>query len=79
MFVGYNAGLDTERDMTGKSSVFTSFRDYSIMFHVSTHLPYTEGDEQQLARKRFLPRSPSPLPFLFLTLPSADTWATTSW
>jgi RAP1 GTPase activating protein 1 len=51
---GYNAGLDTERDSTGPMSVFTTFHDYAVMFHVSTHLPWTDGDEQQLARKRHL-------------------------
>lgn len=51
----YNAGLDTgPTEATGKESLYTTFREYEIMFHVSTMLPYTDGDSQQLARKRHL-------------------------
>jgi len=39
---------------TGTHSVYTSFNGYEIMYHVSTMLPYTEGCEQQLERKRHL-------------------------
>jgi RAP1 GTPase activating protein 1 len=50
----YNGGLDVQQGMTGKHSYFTKFKDYSIMFHVSTELPFTEGDPQQIERKRHL-------------------------
>lgn len=33
---------------TGVESVYTTFRDREIMFHVSTKLPFTEGDTQQV-------------------------------
>lgn len=33
---------------TGVESVYTVFRDREIMFHVSTKLPFTEGDTQQV-------------------------------
>lgn len=33
---------------TGVESVYTTFRDREIMFHVSTKLPFTEGDAQQV-------------------------------
>lgn len=33
---------------TGVESVYTIFRDREIMFHVSTKLPFTEGDAQQV-------------------------------
>lgn len=33
---------------TGTESVYTIFRDREIMFHVSTKLPFTEGDAQQV-------------------------------
>lgn len=33
---------------TGSESVYCHFRDKEIMFHVSTKLPYTEGDAQQV-------------------------------
>lgn len=35
---------------TGTESVYCNFRNKEIMFHVSTKLPYTEGDAQQVAR-----------------------------
>lgn len=33
---------------TGVESVYTIFRDREIMFHVSTKLPFTDGDTQQV-------------------------------
>ncbi len=33
---------------TGTESVFTVFRQREIMFHVSTKLPFTDGDIQQV-------------------------------
>lgn len=33
---------------TGSESVYTVFRHREIMFHVSTKLPFTEGDVQQV-------------------------------
>lgn len=33
---------------TGTQSVYTVFRNREIMFHVSTKLPFTEGDVQQV-------------------------------
>eukprot|EP01127_Copromyxa_protea_P023514 TRINITY_DN882_c0_g1_i1.p1 TRINITY_DN882_c0_g1~~TRINITY_DN882_c0_g1_i1.p1 ORF type:complete len:1382 (-),score=285.85 TRINITY_DN882_c0_g1_i1:107-4252(-) len=50
----YNAGLDVERDSTGTHSLYSNFNDLDIMFHVSTMLPYTPDDPQQLQRKRHL-------------------------
>lgn len=37
---------------TGSESVYCHFRDKEIMFHVSTKLPYTEGDAQQVGGNR---------------------------
>lgn len=34
---------------TGSEAVFTSFHGREIMFHVSTKLPFTEGDPQQVS------------------------------
>ena len=39
---------------TGATSVFTVFEGHEIMFHISTLLPFTTGNEQQLERKRHL-------------------------
>ncbi|CAG5126830.1 unnamed protein product, partial [Candidula unifasciata] len=46
-FKGFRGGLDTTHCQTGAESVYTKFNGKEIMFHVSTLLPYTEGDAQQ--------------------------------
>ncbi|XP_053156399.1 rap1 GTPase-activating protein 1-like isoform X11 [Hemicordylus capensis] len=53
-FRGFRGGLDVTRGQTGTESVYTNFRGKEIMFHVSTKLPFTEGDAQQLQRKRHI-------------------------
>uniref|UniRef100_A0A8C2T6H6 RAP1 GTPase activating protein n=1 Tax=Coturnix japonica TaxID=93934 RepID=A0A8C2T6H6_COTJA len=53
-FKGFRGGLDVTHGQTGSESVYCHFRDREIMFHVSTKLPYTEGDMQQLQRKRHI-------------------------
>lgn len=53
-FEGYRGGLDTQHGQTGEESVHTNFRQKEIMFHVSTLLPFTVGDTQQLQRKRHI-------------------------
>ncbi|XP_074976132.1 rap1 GTPase-activating protein 1-like isoform X4 [Caretta caretta] len=53
-FHGFRGGLDVTRGQTGTESVYTNFRGKEIMFHVSTKLPFTEGDAQQLQRKRHI-------------------------
>ncbi|KAL3076246.1 hypothetical protein niasHS_013517 [Heterodera schachtii] len=53
-FDGYRGGLDTVHGQTGTESVYTQFRQKEIMFHVSTLLPFTIGDTQQLQRKRHI-------------------------
>uniref|UniRef100_UPI00398E934F rap1 GTPase-activating protein 2a isoform X2 n=1 Tax=Pristiophorus japonicus TaxID=55135 RepID=UPI00398E934F len=53
-FKGFRGGLDVAHGQTGTESVFTTFKDREIMFHVSTKLPFTEGDTQQLQRKRHI-------------------------
>ena len=44
----FRGGLDVSHGQTGLESVYTVFRQRDIMFHVSTKLPYTEGDVQQV-------------------------------
>ncbi|KAJ3036781.1 hypothetical protein HDV00_002393 [Rhizophlyctis rosea] len=52
---GYRAGLDTSgSNNTGTHSVYTKWQGYEIMFHVSTLLPFIQGDRQQLERKRHI-------------------------
>ncbi|XP_069431153.1 rap1 GTPase-activating protein 1 isoform X8 [Ovis canadensis] len=53
-FKGFRGGLDVTHGQTGTESVYCNFRNKEIMFHVSTKLPYTEGDTQQLQRKRHI-------------------------
>lgn len=50
----YNGGLDIHGSSSGKHSYYTLFRDYEVMFHVSTMLPYLEEDEQQVEKKRHI-------------------------
>ncbi|XP_056131460.1 rap1 GTPase-activating protein 1 isoform X1 [Lampris incognitus] len=53
-FKGFRGGLDVTHGQTGTESVYTNFHNKEIMFHVSTKLPFTEGDSQQLQRKRHI-------------------------
>jgi len=51
----YKAGLDVgETRASGKYSVYTTFLDHRIMFHVSTLLPQDLKNEQQVTKKRFI-------------------------
>ncbi|XP_060789989.1 signal-induced proliferation-associated 1-like protein 1 isoform X3 [Neoarius graeffei] len=53
-FGKYRAQLDTKTDSTGTHSLYTAYKDYEIMFHVTTMLPYTPNNKQQLLRKRHI-------------------------
>lgn len=53
-FEKYRAQLDNKTDSTGQQSVYTTFNNCEIMFHVSTMLPYTPNNTQQLLRKRHI-------------------------
>uniref|UniRef100_A0A8C4L5S6 Signal-induced proliferation-associated protein 1 n=1 Tax=Equus asinus TaxID=9793 RepID=A0A8C4L5S6_EQUAS len=53
-FDSYRAQLDTKTDSTGTHSLYTTYQDHEIMFHVSTMLPYTPNNQQQLLRKRHI-------------------------
>ncbi|XP_041750067.1 signal-induced proliferation-associated protein 1 isoform X2 [Coregonus clupeaformis] len=50
----YRAQLDTKTDSTGIQSLYTRYQDFEVMFHVSTMLPYTANNTQQLLRKRHI-------------------------
>jgi len=50
----YAAGLDVDKNQTGLNSIYTKWNNYEIMFHVSTLLPYSKKDHQQIERKRHL-------------------------
>lgn len=52
---GYRGGLDIQNGHTGDAAIYEVFKDrYEIMFHVATMLPFTNGDPQQLQRKRHI-------------------------
>ncbi|CAG9129232.1 unnamed protein product [Plutella xylostella] len=53
-FDKYKAGLDNRTDSTGLYSVYTTYQGCEVMFHVSTMLPYTPNNRQQLLRKRHI-------------------------
>ncbi|XP_070838371.1 rap1 GTPase-activating protein 2-like isoform X3 [Chaetodon trifascialis] len=53
-FKGFRGGLDVSHGQTGSQSIYTVHRQQEIMFHVSTKLPFTDGDTQQLQRKRHI-------------------------
>ncbi|XP_040264911.1 signal-induced proliferation-associated protein 1 isoform X1 [Bufo bufo] len=53
-FDKYRAQLDNKTDSTGMHSLYTRYQDYEIMFHVSTMLPFTASNSQQLLRKRHI-------------------------
>ncbi|XP_034096435.1 signal-induced proliferation-associated 1-like protein 2 isoform X3 [Gymnodraco acuticeps] len=53
-FTKYRAQLDNKTDSTGSHSLYTTYKDYELMFHVSTMLPYTPNNRQQLLRKRHI-------------------------
>ncbi|XP_048836422.1 signal-induced proliferation-associated 1-like protein 3 isoform X1 [Brienomyrus brachyistius] len=53
-FTKYAAQLDTKTDSTGTHSLYTTYLDYEVMFHVSTMLPYMPNNPQQLLRKRHI-------------------------
>ncbi|XP_067316976.1 signal-induced proliferation-associated 1-like protein 3 [Anolis sagrei] len=53
-FSKYAAQLDTKTDSTGTHSLYTAYQGYEVMFHVSTMLPYTPNNRQQLLRKRHI-------------------------
>ncbi|ESO90155.1 hypothetical protein LOTGIDRAFT_91952, partial [Lottia gigantea] len=53
-FDKYRGGLDCKTDSTGTNSFYTTFDNSEIMFHISTMLPFTSNNIQQLFRKRHI-------------------------
>jgi hypothetical protein len=44
----FAGGLNVKNDITGTDSIYTEWRENQIMYHVSTLLPYTPDDTQQV-------------------------------
>jgi len=53
-FPKYRAGLDNKTDTTGTHAIYANYNDCEVMFHVSTLLPFTPNNKQQLLRKRHI-------------------------
>uniref|UniRef100_A0A146L5R1 Rap1 GTPase-activating protein 2 n=1 Tax=Lygus hesperus TaxID=30085 RepID=A0A146L5R1_LYGHE len=51
---GYRGGLDTQFGQTGEEAVYQVYKETEMIFHVSTLLPFTDNDPQQLQRKRHI-------------------------
>ncbi|NXS06482.1 SI1L3 protein, partial [Neodrepanis coruscans] len=47
-------GCVPSADSTGTHSLYTTYHGYEVMFHVSTMLPFTPRNPQQLLRKRHI-------------------------
>uniref|UniRef100_A0A8R1HVM3 Rap-GAP domain-containing protein n=1 Tax=Caenorhabditis japonica TaxID=281687 RepID=A0A8R1HVM3_CAEJA len=77
-FEAYKGGLDTRGDTTGTHSIYAEYQAHEIMFHVSTFLPFTPSNRQQLSRKRHIGndmvtivfQEPGALPFSPITVRS---------
>ncbi|KAF9917849.1 Rap/ran-GAP protein [Lobosporangium transversale] len=53
-FEGFSAGLDTRSD-NGSYSYYDTWGDgFEVMYHISTLLPFKNGDRQQIQRKRHI-------------------------
>jgi len=50
---GFRGGLSVNGDTTGSHSVFGKYNGYSVMFHVSTLMPYTTSETQQVCNSPF--------------------------
>ena len=44
----FRGGLDTLHGQTGSESVYSFFKNKEVMFHVSTMLPHSSVDPQQV-------------------------------
>jgi len=50
----YKGGLDVRNNTTGTHAVYTTFHALQIVFHVAPFIPFTDGDVQQVERKRHI-------------------------
>jgi len=53
-FNGYLAGLDNKTNTTGPYSIASTWNEYQIMYHVSTLLPHSQTEDQQVQKKRHI-------------------------
>ncbi|GAU97524.1 hypothetical protein RvY_08802-2 [Ramazzottius varieornatus] len=50
----YRGGLDVKSDTTGTESIYTVYQGHEICFHISTLLPHSDDNRQQVERKRHI-------------------------
>uniref|UniRef100_A0A0X3PRR4 GTPase-activating Rap/Ran-GAP domain-like protein 3 n=2 Tax=Schistocephalus solidus TaxID=70667 RepID=A0A0X3PRR4_SCHSO len=50
----FKGGLDAKTETTGTESVYTIYEGHEVMFHVSTLLPLSTDNKQQIERKRHI-------------------------
>ncbi|KAL5113075.1 GTPase-activating Rap/Ran-GAP domain-like protein 3 [Taenia crassiceps] len=50
----FKGGLDAKSETTGTESIYTIYEGHEIMFHVSTLLPISTDNRQQIERKRHI-------------------------
>ena len=62
---GFMGGLQRKNGVTGTHSVATSLEGCDVMYHVSTMLPFSGSDKQQLERKRHLGNGETACSFAF--------------
>lgn len=48
----YTCNSISAADSTGTHSMYTTYKDYEIMFHVSSMLPYTPNNKQQVGKRQ---------------------------
>ncbi|EGG24522.1 RapGAP/RanGAP domain-containing protein [Cavenderia fasciculata] len=53
-WTNYRAGLDVKSNTTGTESIYQLYQDFEIMYHVSTLLPHSIVDSQQVEKKRHI-------------------------
>ncbi|CAG8432730.1 7057_t:CDS:2 [Diversispora eburnea] len=55
-FKGFSGGLDTCNNGTGEYSIYDdeTLKDFQIMYHVCTLIPYEKSDRHQITRKRHI-------------------------
>lgn len=53
-FSDFAGGLDTRNNNTGTHSIYLKWRQFEIMYHVSTLLPFNPTDTQHVERKRYI-------------------------
>ena len=63
-WAGFDGGLDTKKDRTGKHSFFTTWQNFEIMFHVSTYIPLGSGEEKYVERKKHIGNDMTTIIFL---------------